>query len=261
MWQQAGDAYVQLMGRWSRLLAPLLVDFVGIGDGERVLEVGCGTGSLTRALLDRGPSVTVTGIDASDTYLAFARKQLDAQRVALEVGDAQSLRFDDRRFDAVVSLLVLNFVPDNAKAVAEMARVTRPGGRVGAAVWDYGGGMEMLRLLWDTAVEIDPSAAERHERNMPLCREGELAALWRQSGLAEVEEQGLTAELTFASFDDYWAPFLTGVGPSGSYVSGLDEGLRGKLKSRLLDRLCSAESDRPITLSARAWAVRGRVPG
>lgn len=261
MWQQAGDAYVQLMGRWSRLLAPLLIDFVGIGDGERVLEVGCGTGSLTRALLNRGPDVTVTGIDASETYLTFARDQLDAGRATLEVGDAQSLRFDDRSFDSVVSMLVLNFVPDNAKAVTEMARVTRPGGRVGAAVWDYGDGMEMLRLLWDTAAEIDPAAAERHEGNMPLCREGELAALWRQSGLTEVEQAGLTAELTFASFEDYWTPFLTGVGPSGSYVSGLDEGLRSKLKSRLLARLCSGESDHPITLSARAWAVRGRVPG
>lgn len=259
MWQQGGDIYTQLMGRWSRSLSPLLIDFAGIDDGDRVLDVGCGTGSLSLALLEHGPNVRVAGIDASGPYVQFAQQQIASPRATLEQGDAQFLSFADDTFDKSVSLLVLNFVPDPGKAVGEMRRVTRPGGRIAAGVWDYGDGMEMLRILWDTAVELDTAAEAKHERHMPLCREGELGELWTQNGLRDVDQTPLTIQLDFESFDDYWAPFLTGAGPSGSYVSSLDDDLRSELMDRLLQRLCGGEPDQPFHLSARAWAVRGSI--
>lgn len=257
MW--GGGDYDFMMGRWSQLMAPLLVQFAEIQDGEKVLDVGCGTGSLTRALLDAGPAVQVTGIDGSDQYVEIGRKNVDSGRANLEQGDAQSLPYADDSFDKCVSLLVMNFIPDAAKAVNEMKRVTRPGGTITAAVWDYGDGMEMLRHLWDEASSIDEDAVAKHEGNMPLCRKGELAALWTENGLSEVSDTGLTIQMDFASFEDYWAPFLTGVGPSGSYVSGLGTQDQHVLKERLNQKLSNGDSNAPISLSARAWAVRGRV--
>lgn len=259
MWQQGGDIYTRLMGRWSRLLAPMLIDFARVEDGDRVLDIGCGTGSLSRALLKHGPNVRVAGIDASGPYVEYARQQIDSPRAILEHGDAQALPYRDGSFDKCVSLLVLNFVPDAAAAVHEMCRVTRPGGKIAAGVWDYGGGMEMLRILWDTAVEVDPAAEAKHERHMPLCREGELGELWERCGLRDVEQTALTIQLNFRSFDDYWVPFLNGAGPSGTYVSGIEDDLRNALKNQLLEHLCDGDSARPFHLTARAWAVRGSV--
>jgi len=257
MW--GGDDYDLLMGRWSRLLAPMFVRFADVKDGEHVLEVGCGTGSLTRALLESGPKVQVTGVDGSADYIAINREASDERRVKLEQGDAQALPYPDRNFDRTVSLLVMNFIPDATRAVMEMKRVTRAGGSVAAAVWDYGDGMEMLRHLWDEAAAIDDVAVARHEGNMPLCRQGELAALWRECGFKSVADTGLTMQMDFSSFDDYWAPFLTGVGPSGSYVSNLDSATRAKLQDRLREKLTGNMGEAPFSLSARAWAVHGMV--
>jgi SAM-dependent methyltransferase len=257
MW--GGDDYDLLMGRWSRLIAPLLVQHVEVHDGDKVLDVGCGTGSLTRALLDSGPAVQVTGIDGSADYVDIARKNLDGSGATLEQGDAQSLPYPDDSFDKCISLLVMNFIPDPTQAVNEMQRVTRAGGSVTAAVWDYGDGMEMLRHLWDEAASIDDDAVAKHEGNMPLCRKGELAALWAECGLSEISDTALTIQMDFASFDDYWAPFLTGVGPSGSYVSSLDTQIRTDLKERLLRKLANGNREAPISLTERTWAVRGHV--
>jgi len=257
MW--GGDDYDVLMGRWSRLMAPLLVQFAEVQDGDNVLDVGCGTGSLTSAVLDAGPAVQVTGIDGSGAYIEIGRERLDGSRATLERGDAQSLLYRDGSFDKCVSLLVMNFIPDPSKAVSEMKRVTHAGGVVAAAVWDYGDGMEMLRHLWDEAANIDEDAAAKHEGNMPLCRKGELAQLWTGCGLSEVTDTGLTIQMNFASFDDYWSPFLTGVGPSGSYVSSLDTHTQAQLKERLLHKLANGNHEAPIKLTARAWAVRGQV--
>jgi SAM-dependent methyltransferase len=176
------------------------------------------------------------------------------------VGDAQNLPYPDGSFDKCLSLLVVNFIPDARRAVKEMRRVTRPGGRIAAAVWDYGGGMMMLRILWDTAVALDPAAERRHERNMPYCRKGELTALWTESGLQQVEEASLVIPLDFSSFEDYWSPFLTGVGPSGSYVSSLTADRQRMLRDQLGEKLLGGKPRRPFTLEARAWAVRGVVP-
>jgi hypothetical protein len=141
-----------------------------------------------------------------------------------------------------------------------MSRVTRPGGVVAAAVWDYDSGMQMLRIFWDEAVAMDPAIAGRDERHMPLSRKGQLADLWRSEGLVDVEESALTISMTFVSFDDYWTPFLGGQGPAGAYVKSLSDSQRERLKSRLRQRLLAAGSDRSFTLEGRAWAAKGTVP-
>ena len=254
-------AYERFMGRWSGRLAPLMVQFAGIRDGDSILDVGSGTGALAFAVAEAMPSAQVTGVDPAAAYVAYARTRAPNDRLRFVVGDAQQLQFADRAFDGVLSLLVMNFIPDPAKALREMTRVTRPGGVVAAAVWDYGDGMQMLRVFWDEATARDPAAAARDERHMPLCRRGELLALWRAGGLEHVEEQPLTIQLSFASFEDYWSPFLGGQGPAGAYVARLTATERAALRLRLRQRLLGDNHDRAITLQARAWAVKGVVPG
>src|SRR5262245_48363392 len=169
------EAYERFMGRWSRRLAPPFIKFAGLKHGARVLDVGSGTGSLTLAVLQEAPASRVVGVDPSAVYVAHARTRADAGRATFEEGDAQRLRFPDASFDATLALLVVNFIPDRVAAVREMARVTRPGGVVAAAVWDYGDGMEMLRAFWDEAVALDPAGEKKDERHMPVWRTGELA--------------------------------------------------------------------------------------
>jgi ubiquinone/menaquinone biosynthesis C-methylase UbiE len=256
----AGDAYERFMGRWSRELAPLLVKFAGVRDGDAVLDVGSGTGALTAAVAAAAPSSRVIGIDPSAPYVAFAQRRHPGDRVRFEVGDAQQLRFLNGSFDRTLSLLVLNFIPDPAKALDEMTRVTRPGRTVAAAVWDYGQGMEMLRIFWDEAIALSPAMGARDERHMPLSRKEELAELWREHGLQDVLEETLTIQTRFVSFDDYWSPFLEKQGPAGEYVASLSATERDQLRLRLRRRLLGDGPDRPIVLTARAWSVRGIVP-
>jgi SAM-dependent methyltransferase len=254
----AGEPYEAFMGRWSRGLASLFVRFAGVRDGDAVLDVGSGTGALAAAIAGAAPASTIVGVDPSEAYVASAQAGLTGDRVRFEVGDARRLRFDDATFDRTVSALMLNFVPRPETAVREMRRVTRPGGTTAAAVWDYGDGMEMLRVFWDEAVSLDPAAEPRDERHMPLCRRGELAALWRAQGLADVVEEPLTVAMPFASFDDYWQPFLKKQGPAGAYVASLAADACEQLRQRLRKRLIGEGGDRPVTLSGRAWAVRGK---
>jgi SAM-dependent methyltransferase len=254
------DAYERFMGRWSRELAPLLVKFAGVRDGDVVLDVGSGTGVLATAVAARAPSSRIIGIDPAASYVAFAQTRHPGDRVGFEVGDAQQLRFADGSFDRTLSLLVLNFIPHPTKALDEMVRVARPGGTISGAVWDYGQGMEMLRIFWDEAVALNPAADGRDERHMPLSREGQLDALWRALRLQDVAEEAITIQTRFSSFDDYWLPFLERQGPAGDYVATLTVGEREQLRLRLRKRLLGDRPDGPIVLSARAWAVRGVVP-
>ena len=256
----AGEGYERFMGRWSRQLAPAFVEFAGVRDGERILDVGTGTGALATALAHVAPAGEIVGIDPSAGFVEHAGKTRGAGRARFEVGDAQALRFGDAGFDHTLSLLVLNFVPDHRKAIAEMRRVTRARGVVSACVWDYNEGMQMLRVFWDEAVALDPGVAPKDERHMKLSQAGQLGELWREAGLARVEEAPLAIRQAYASFDDYWGPFLMGAGPGGAHVVSLGEERRRQLEGRLRKRLLGDRADGPFTLEARAWCVRGEVP-
>ena len=247
------------MGRWSCRLAPLLAQFASVGGQDSVLDVGSGTGALAFAIAEASPSVRVTGVDPSSNFVRYAQLRAPNDRIRFLVGDAMALQLPDASFDKTLSLLVMSFIPNPAKAVQEMSRVTRPGGIVSAAVWDYGEGMEMLRVFWDQAVALDSTIARRDERHMPLCRRGELAALWRDNGLQRVDEQPIVIELAFSSFDDYWSPFLGGQGPAGAYAASLSETARAGLASSLRRRVLGQRQDGAFTLQARAWAVKGVV--
>ena len=254
-----GEGYERFMGRWSRLLAPQYIAFAGIRNGERVLDVGTGTGSVAFTLAAAMPASEIVAVDPSEAFIAHAKRNAPPGRVRLEVGDAQALRHEDGTFDQAMSLLVLNFVPDHEKALGEMRRVTRPRGTVSACVWDYNAGMQMLRFFWDEAVALDPEMEPKDERHMKLCREGQLGALWRKAGLADVREGALTIEQRYTSFEDYWSPFLKGAGPGGAYVVSLTEERRRALEARLQKRLLGGRPDGAFTLRARAWCVRGNV--
>lgn len=254
------QAYEHFMGRWSRSLAPLFVRFAGVRNGDTVLDVGSATGALTAAVAKVAPSSRIVGIDPAASYVALAQSQHRSRRVLFEIGDAQHMRFDDAMFDRTLSLLVVNFIPDVPKALGEMTRVTKPKGTVAAAVWDYGEGMEMLRAFWDEAVALTPAHATKDECNMPLCRRGDLAALWRGHGLKDVVEEALTIETRFASFDDFWKPFLDKQGPAGAYAASLSVEDLEALRLRLRGRLLGPGPDKAIVMHARAWAVRGTIP-
>src|SRR5688572_28494301 len=240
--------YERYMGRWSRRLAPLYVAFAGPMNGERVLDVGAGTGALASALEAALGSSEITGVDPSEGFIAYAARNARSGRARFEVGDAQKLRFADASFDQTMSMLVMNFIPDHDKAIAEMRRVTRPGGVVSCCVWDYADGMESLRIFWDEAVALDPAAEPKHERNMKLTREAQLGALWRSAGLVNVREKALVIDQAFKSFDDYWGPFLTGVGPGGAYTVSLPEERRKQLEARLRARLLGNRADGAFSL-------------
>ena len=252
----AGDAYEPYIGRWSRLVAREFVAWLGVAGGAAWLDVGCGTGALSQTVLEAADPAAVVGVDPSLGFLAHARARL-AGPARLVVADARRLPLADARVDAAVSGLVLNFVPDPAGAVAEMARVTRAGCRVAAYVWDYGGRMELIRRFWDAAAALDPAAATLDEgRRFGLCRPEPLAGLFRDAGLVEVAGRPIEVPTRFRDFDDYWTPFLGGQGPAPGYAMALDEGRRAALREELRARLPVA-GDGSIPLVARAWAARG----
>jgi len=250
-----GDAYEAYMGRWSRRLARVFVRWLAAPPGGRWLDVGCGTGALTAAVLDTAAPAEVTGLDGSAAFVEAARAR--EPRARFEVGDAAALPWPDARFDAVVSGLVLNFVPDPARVVAELARVAAPGGLVAVYVWDYAGGMEMLRHFWAAAVAVDPSGGARDEaRRFAVCAPEPLRALVVGAGLRDVAVEAIGTPTPFADFDDYWTPFLGGQGPAPGFVATLDDDRRAALRERLRARL-PTRPDGSIPLTARAWAVRG----
>jgi SAM-dependent methyltransferase len=245
------------VGRWSRLVAEEFLHWLDAPAGQRWLDVGCGTGALTATVLAVSAPAQVVGVDTSEGFLAAARVRVGDPRSAFCVGDAQSLPLPDRRVDAVVSGLALNFVPDPRRAVAEFTRVVTSGGVVAAYVWDYGEGMTMMRHFWDAAAALDPAAARLDEgRRFPLCRPAPLHGLWTDAGLDQVTVHAIEVPTVFADFDDYWGPFLGGQGPAPGYAMSLTEEQRLALRSLLRVRLPS-RPDGSIPLTARAWAVRG----
>jgi SAM-dependent methyltransferase len=252
-----GDAYEAYIGRWSRDVASRFVRWLDVPAGGRWLDVGCGTGALTAAVLSVARPDEVVGVDPSEGFLASARTRIVDPRASFHLGDAQALPLPDQSFEAVVSGLALNFVPDPARAVAEFARVRAPGGVASAYVWDYAEGMGLIRYFWDAAVDIDPAAADLDEgRRFPLCRPESLAQLWTGAGLDGVLVQAVEIPTVFTDFDDYWRPFLGGQGPAPGYAMSLPDDQRDALRDLLRTRL-PTNADGSIALTARAWAVRG----
>jgi SAM-dependent methyltransferase len=253
----AAAAYEAYIGRWSREAAAQFVGWLGVRPGELWADVGCGTGALTAAVLAAGDPARVAGVDPSAGFAASALAQLGGARAEFCLGDAMALPLSTGRFGAVVSGLALNFVPDPRRAATELARVTAPAGVTAAYVWDYAGGMEMLRYFWDAAAALDPAAVRLDEgRRFPLCEPGALRELWTGAGLDEVAVRPIDVATMFANFTGYWEPFLGGQGPAPGYVATLDADHRDSLRELLRSRLPGGP-DGTIRLTARAWAVRG----
>lgn len=256
-WEE-GDAYEQYVGRWSRQVAPRFLDWLNAPAGSRWLDLGCGTGALSAAIVDRGGAASVTGVEPSPGFLATAQRRL-AGRVTLRQGSATAIPLAAGSVDVVVSGLVLNFVPDLSAALAEMVRVAAAGAVVAAYVWDYAGKMELMRHFWDAAVELDVGVRAQDEGlRFALCAPHALAQAFAAARLEQVETTAIDIATPFASFDDYWQPFLGGQGPAPSYVASLDAAARLRLRERLRQRI-AAHADGSISMIARAWVVRGRV--
>jgi SAM-dependent methyltransferase len=248
------DSYDRYMGRYSRRLAPLFADFAAVRPGMRALDVGCGPGALTRCLAER---LGIERVAASDPSQQFV--EACATRVAgadVRRASAEQLPWADRAFDAVLAQLVINFVDDPPRGVGEMRRVARDRAVIAACTWDYGEGMEMLRVFWDAAVALDPGAPSESTR-MPLAKPDELRSLWLDAGLAEVSTEALEVAERYESFDDYWEPFTAGVGPGGAYCASLAPEARAELRDECRRRL--GDPAGAFELQARAWAVRGRT--
>jgi SAM-dependent methyltransferase len=255
-------AYEQMMGRWSRLLAIPFLDFAILGvTPASVLDLGCGTGSLAFAAAERLPGAAVTGLDHSEAYVSHARSRAADTHLHFEQGDAAALPYGNSSFDSVLSLLVLNFVPDAHRAAREMVRVTRPGGVVAAAVWDFRGGLSFLRTFLDTAAPLDQGAVALRARQFsgPFTGPGEFQKAWHAMGLRDVAAASLTIRTEFASFDDYWGPWLGGQGTIGAYVCGLPEEKREVVEHHTRLAYLAGGEDGPRSFTATAWAVRGVV--
>jgi SAM-dependent methyltransferase len=254
------SSYEKYMGRWSAKLAPLFAGFARIRDGDRILDVGCGTGSLIEALANLAPRSEIVGIDPTPEFVTYGRERFTNPRITLDQGSAFELPYPDSSFDHSLSMLVFHLISTPDKAVREMRRVTKPGGTVAACTWDGSGGMELNRIFWTEASKLDPAAETQAERATGCNLEGQLSELWKTTGLKDLQETAIDMRMDFNSFDDYWLPYLGGVGPTGVYVAGLTDEGRNALRERLRSRVLNGRSDSPFALSARAWAVRGLVP-
>jgi SAM-dependent methyltransferase len=247
----AAESYDRFIGDWSRKLAPLLADLAGVERGQRVLDVGCGPGSLMRELVARVGAANVAGIDPSESFVAAARARNPGADV--RQGAAEDLPFADGSFDAALAQLVVHFMSDPVAGLREMARVTRPGGVVAACVWDYGGDRGPLGPYWPAAREIDPDVDDESRR--AGARRGHLAELFAEAGLTDVRDDDLEVSRDYPGFDEWWVTFTRGVGPAGGFYASLDDAGRARLEARCRELLPSGA----FTLTAHAWAARGTV--
>jgi SAM-dependent methyltransferase len=257
---QAGDSYDLYMGRWSRQIAPRFLNWLEPTAHLDWLEVGCGTGALSAAILARCNPKSLISIDPSEGFLASARANVPDERVRFQLGDAQALTIEAESRDVIVSALVINFVPDKEKVLAEMKRVARRGATVAFYVWDYpGGGVEFMHAFWTAATALDPSARDLTEdKRFPFCTPDGLTGLVKKAGLISVACEQIEMPTVFKDFEDYWHPFTLGAGPAPGYCMSLDPHARQQLKQRLHDSLPRG-GDGSIPLKTRAWAVKAIV--
>jgi SAM-dependent methyltransferase len=254
---QAADRYEAYMGRWSRRLAPIFLQWLNSQDRLDWLDVGCGTGALSQVIVSSCNPASLLGIDASEGFVAAATAQVMDARTEFRVGDAQALALPAASRDVVASALMLNFVPDRQKALCEMNRVARKGGTVAYCVWDYpGGGMQFMRAFWNAATALDHAALDLAEgRRFPFCTPDGLIELTRRAGLAQIECAPIEIETLFNDFEDFWHPFTLGAGPAPGYCVSLAPDARQRLKERLQADLPRA-ADGSISFRARAWAIK-----
>jgi trans-aconitate methyltransferase len=253
------EPYELYVGRWSRKIAVEFLAWIAVRAQSAWADVGCGTGALTQSILSRCDPRSIAAIDKADGFIAAARQTLAGSRVTFGTADAAALPWDSDTFDATVSGLVLNFVPDPKKMLGEMVRVTKSAGRVAVYVWDYAGGMEMMRHFWDAAIAVSPgdSKLDQAER-FPICRPEPLQKLFNDTGLKAVSCRAIEVPTVFKNFDDYWIPFLGKQGAAPTYLASVNEHTREQIRSRLEARLLP-KADGTIPLRARAWAVQGTV--
>lgn len=247
----AAEAYNRFMGRYSGPLATRFADWSGVARTGRALDVGCGTGALTRVLVDRLGVDGVSAVDPSAHFIAALRRAFPTLDV--QTGVAERLPYPDDLFDVTLAQLVVHFMRDPVGGLREMGRVTRPGGTVAACVWDLAGDDGPLHTFWQAARELDPEAAG--EGDLPGAREGQLAQFCDAAGLVLVEDSLLTVVVRHATFEEWWEPYTFGVGPAGDYVHGLDEPARAALRDRCRQLLPPA----PFEVRASAWAVRAHA--
>jgi len=252
------------MGRWSARLAPLFLDFCDVGDAQSYLDVGCGTGALTKTIRARHGDRVVVGLDPSKAFIGRLNAEVADGRSWFCRGDAQDLPFTDSRFDAAFGLLILQQMPDPLRMVSEMRRATRPGGTVATAIWDFQSGMPMFSIFWDAVGKIDPAvvAKRRANRSKPITgtSEDSLAELWRAAGLEDVTATTIELPQDFTGLEDFWTPFLSNATPSSSVASKMAANTQAALKEEIRVRLFGGRPDGPFSLTAGAFAVRGKVP-
>ncbi|OZG74356.1 hypothetical protein BTA51_04915 [Hahella sp. CCB-MM4] len=257
-WSKA-SSYEYFMGRWSRRIAPRFLSWLGLPSGIHWLDVGCGTGSLTGAISSQAHPASVVGCDPAESFIEFARSNYQHDQVSFATAGIGNLPSRPGGYDSISSMFALNFFPDADTAIHEMRSLAAPRGTVSACVWDYAKGMEFLRSFWDVATELDQSAKELDEGNrFPLCHQEALADLFVHSGFHDVKCEAVEIPTEFASFDDYWKPFMGETGPASAYVASIGDDLREEISRRLSDVL-PRKSDGSIALNARAWAVKGTV--
>ena len=245
------DTYGAFMGRYSEPLAAKFAALLHVHDGQRALDVGCGPGALTAVLAERLGADSVAAVDPSASFVSAARARLP--EVDIRQGAAESLPFADSEFDLAATQLVVHFMSDPAAGIAEMARVTRPGGLVSACVWDHAGGRGPLAVFWRAVRDLDPAA--RDESDLPGVRDGDLLELLGHAGLGDAMQTTLTVGATFADFDEWWHPFTLGVGPAGAYLAALEPAHRESLRIRCTQLLPAG----PVNVSATAWAAWARA--
>lgn len=256
-----GTTYDDYMGRWSEILAKSFIHFLPIKDGEEILDVGCGTGSLSKIIAENFNINRIVGIDPALNLLHHAHLKNTDPRLSFMWGLGEKIPIMDNQFDSSIALLALHNVPEPHKAVEEMMRVSRKGGLIAACEWDFSEGMEMFNILWETLIEIDPTAEKSHPKQIKLGRKGDLSGLWHKCGLTDIKSETINVVMEFKNFDDYLLPAMAGAQSAVRCLEKLSSDERCEFKEALRTQLLGNKNDGIFTLNARAWAVTGKVGG